>query len=69
MWDASVGGHFSAGESSLETAIKESREELGIDCDDKSLKFICTVATSASGSVPELGDFVCNEYKVRVGER
>lgn len=63
MWDVSVGGHFTAGDSSLETAIKETSEELGLDCDETSLRFVCTVATTATGSTPLHGDFVCNEYK------
>lgn len=65
MWDVSVGGHFTAGEGSLETAIKETSEELGLSCDEESLRFVGTVATMAKGSTPMHGDFVCNEYKVR----
>lgn len=64
MWDVSVGGHFTAGESSLETAVKETSEELGLDCDESSLRFVCTVATTSTGSTAMHGDFVCNEYKV-----
>lgn len=64
MWDVSVGGHFTSGEDSLETAIKETREELGLSCDESSLRFVCTVATTATGSTAAHGDFVCNEYKV-----
>ncbi|CAN0134816.1 unnamed protein product [Ectocarpus sp. 6 AP-2014] len=63
MWDVSVGGHFTAGEESLETAIKETNEELGLSCDESSLRFVCTVATTAKGSTDMHGDFVCNEYK------
>lgn len=65
MWDVSVGGHFTAGEGSLETAVKETSEELGLSCDEGSLRFVCTVATTAEGSTPMHGAFVCNEYKVR----
>lgn len=32
-WSSSVGGHVSSGESALEAAHKELREELGIDAD------------------------------------
>ena len=66
MWDVSVGGHFTAGDSSLETAVKETSEELGLNCDETSLRFVCTVATTSTGSTPLHGDFVCNEYKVQV---
>jgi len=64
MWDVSVGGHFTAGEGSLETAVKETSEELGLDCGEDALRFVCTVATTARGSTPMHGDFVCNEDKV-----
>ena len=64
MWDVSVGGHFTAGEGSLETAVKETSEELGLSCDEGSLRFVCTVATTAEGDTPLHGSFVCNEYKV-----
>lgn len=64
LWDVSVGGHVTAGEGSLETAIKETREELGLSCDETSFCFVCTVATTAKGSTPMHGDFLCNEYKV-----
>lgn len=60
-----MGGHFTAGEGSLETAVKETSEELGLSCDEDSLRFVCTVATTAEGSTPLHGAFVCNEYKVR----
>eukprot|EP00903_Cladosiphon_okamuranus_P015063 g13936.t1 len=63
MWDVSVGGHFTAGQGSLETAIKETSEELGLSCDEDSLRFVCTVATTAKGDTPLHGSFVCNEYK------
>lgn len=66
MWDVSVGGHFTAGEGSLETAIKETSEELGLTCDESALQFVCTVATTSTGTTPAHGDFVCNEYKVRM---
>lgn len=65
MWDVSVGGHFTAGDSSLETAVKETSEELGLCCDETTLRFVCTVATTAAGSTPLHGDFLCNEYKVQ----
>lgn len=65
MWDVSVGGHFTAGDGSLETAVKETSEELGLSCDEDSLRFVCTVATTAEGDTPLHGAFVCNEYKVR----
>lgn len=69
MWDVSVGGHFTSGESSLQTAIKETQEELGLECSDDTLRFVCTVSTSSTGFTPDHGEFICNEYKVRVRAR
>lgn len=69
MWDVSVGGHFTSGDDSLQTAIKETEEELGIECDEDSLRFVATVATASRGSTPKHGEFVCNEYKVREAGR
>lgn len=33
-WDVSVAGHVSAGETAIETVIRETREELGLDVGD-----------------------------------
>lgn len=41
-WDCSFAGHISAGESSIEGAIREGKEELGIDIDLNKLKYIMT---------------------------
>jgi len=30
MWDVSVGGHISAGQTSIETAVRETEEEIGL---------------------------------------
>ena len=37
MWDASVGGHLAAGESYLDGAVREAREELGVAVDAAAL--------------------------------
>lgn len=34
-WDISVGGHVAAGETFLDTAVRETREELGLDVPPK----------------------------------
>lgn len=41
-WDCSFAGHIGAGESSIEGAIREGKEELGIDIDLNKLEFIMT---------------------------
>jgi isopentenyldiphosphate isomerase len=45
-WDISVGGHVGAGESYLDAAVRETREELGLPLPAERLKRIGLVATS-----------------------
>ncbi|CAM9669560.1 unnamed protein product [Phaeothamnion confervicola] len=62
-WDVSVGGHLTSGDGSLETAIKEVAEELGLSVAAADLRLLFTVATSAEGETSRHGIFCCNEYK------
>ncbi|EKX48584.1 hypothetical protein GUITHDRAFT_151788 [Guillardia theta CCMP2712] len=62
-WDVSIAGHVSSGDSVIETAMKESKEELGLDIKKEELEYLGTIATSMAGSSPITGDFLCNEYK------
>ncbi|MDD4990447.1 MAG: NUDIX domain-containing protein [Candidatus Pacebacteria bacterium] len=41
-WDVAVGGHVSAGEEPLTTAVREIKEELGMGISSEDLKFITT---------------------------
>ena len=41
-WDISVAGHVSSGQTSIQAAIREVKEEVGIDINENDLKFICT---------------------------
>ena len=41
-WDISVAGHVSSGQTSIQAAIREVKEEVGIDINEEELKFICT---------------------------
>jgi len=45
-WDISAAGHAVAGDDSVKTAIKETREELGIILAPEQLKYIGTVKVS-----------------------
>ncbi len=47
MWDTSVGGHMSAGDTSMMAAIRETKEEIGIDITEKDLKYIGEVIFQA----------------------
>ncbi len=40
LWDVSVAGHIHAGEAPLEAAVREIREELGLEVRDEQLEFI-----------------------------
>lgn len=44
VWDVSVGGHISAGDDPLTTAVREAQEELGVDVAKENLIFLgnCT---------------------------
>ena len=44
LWDISAAGHVSAGQTSIEAAIRETKEEIGVDIGPDYLQFICTVA-------------------------
>lgn len=41
-WDCSFAGHIGAGESSIESVIREGKEEIGIDVDIAKLEYIFT---------------------------
>jgi len=42
-WDVSVAGHVGAGESAIAAAIREAREELGLDLNPSDLTHIGTI--------------------------
>ena len=44
MWTTSVSGHLSAGDSSIEGAIRELKEEIGIEAKPEELKYLFTVS-------------------------
>lgn len=43
LWDISCAGHLSAGDSSIEAALREMKEELGISCRSNTLKLLFTL--------------------------
>lgn len=43
MWDISVAGHISSGEELISAAIREIKEEIGLDLNPAELKLIGTV--------------------------
>ncbi len=44
-WDISVAGHVSAGQTSIESAIREVKEEIGMDVEEKDLQYMLTYQT------------------------
>lgn len=42
-WTTSASGHLSAGDESREGALRELREEIGVEISDKELEYLCTV--------------------------
>lgn len=43
LWDISVAGHVSAGETAVEAVIREAHEELGLRIDPAELRFLGTL--------------------------
>ncbi|MBV9493132.1 MAG: NUDIX domain-containing protein [Acidobacteria bacterium] len=58
LWDVSVAGHLSAGESAEEAAIREAQEEIGWTVDPRALRHIGTLKQQA---VLNDGTYVDNE--------
>lgn len=62
LWDITAGGHVLAGELGYQAAIRETKEEIGIDINRESLEFI-----GATRSENLLGDVInrhFNEYYI-----
>jgi isopentenyl-diphosphate Delta-isomerase len=56
-WDISVAGHLSAGEASITGALKETKEEIGLDLQPDDYKLLFTITNQ---STPR--GFINNEY-------
>ena len=59
LYDTSCAGHISAGDSSLNAAVRELREELGITKSSRDLKYLFEAAHE---SVLNGGAYLDNEY-------
>lgn len=58
-WDNSCAGHISAGETALETAIRELKEELNIEAAGKDLKLMYKIATE---QIEQAGAFINHQH-------
>lgn len=59
LYDTSCAGHISAGDSSLESAIREIHEELGLEKNPEDLKYLFEARQS---SVLNAGTYLDNEF-------
>lgn len=59
LWDISVAGHVSSGETSLEAAKKEIREEVGIELPDSAFTFLATLKQPRT---VHKNDFIDDEF-------
>jgi isopentenyl-diphosphate delta-isomerase len=59
QWDVSCAGHIAAGETAIESAIREAWEELGITLDAAELRH---VATLREQHVLNRGTYIDNEH-------
>lgn len=60
LWDISVAGHVSAGQTSVEAAKRETREEIGLTLPDSAYKYLFTVK---SQNVLNNGTYINNEFQ------
>jgi len=58
-WDISYAGHVGAGSTSMKTAIREAKEELGLNVSETDLKFLFC---KKNQSVLNKGTFINNEH-------
>ena len=54
-WDISGAGHIRAGESVLEGATRELKEELGVEVEENELQYIATVKSTKNPKNKEFG--------------
>ena len=57
-WDASIGGHIGAGDNSLNSAIREGEEELGIKIEPEQLEYLFTNKESTSYRNIKVNEFL-----------
>jgi len=61
--DVSAAGHIEVGDDSLDTALREIEEELGLHVLTKDLDLIFTAVSDAKGFTEKHGEFICRELQ------
>ncbi len=61
FYDISIGGHIDAGDTPIKTAIKEGKEELGMDLTPDELKLIAVHRAHIEFEIPQL-KIIENEF-------
>jgi isopentenyldiphosphate isomerase len=64
LWDAGVGGHVSSGETSVEGAQKETREEIGLEIPAEEYKFLFRIRAPKKKYYEDLIDNEFNDIYV-----
>lgn len=59
LWDVSVAGHISAGETATDAAVRETLEEIGLSIEAGDLHFVTTLRESC---VLNRGAYIDNEF-------
>jgi isopentenyl-diphosphate delta-isomerase type 1 len=54
-WDISAAGHIQSGESVVQGALREIKEELGINVNENELKYIATIKSTKNPKNKEFG--------------
>ena len=62
-WQMSVAGHVSSGQSVIDAALAEAKEEMGITLHPDDLKFVGVATSIGTGSTDRFGQFVNKEYE------
>jgi len=60
LWEVSCSGHVDAGERSINAALRELKEELGVHAEKENLKFLFE---SKESHTTNNGTFINNEFK------
>ena len=71
-WDMSVAGHIRAGETSLEGAIRETYEEIGISPKEEDYEFICDYIYDETNEIAQIYllrlNLNINDFKIKEDE-